>query len=88
MGDGTPGPGRPKGSANKTTTALREALLEAATAAGGDGGLVGYLTQQAIENPTSFLPLLGKVLPLDVKGAGQNGEHVIQVITGVPRADD
>lgn len=64
VGDGTPGPGRPKGRPNKTTTQLKEALLEAATKAGGKGGLVGYLTLQAIENPQSFLPLLGKVLPL------------------------
>lgn len=68
VGDGTPGPGRPKGVPNKTTTQLKEALLEAAAKAGGDGGLVGYLTRQAQENPQSFLPLLGKVLPLQVAG--------------------
>ncbi len=88
VGDGMPGPGRKKGVPNKTTTQLKEALLEAATAAGGKGGLVGYLTTQAMKNPTSFLPLLGKVLPLDVAGPGKNGAHVFQIITGVPRAGD
>lgn len=66
VGDGTPGPGRPKGVPNKTTTVLKEAILQAATEAGGKDGMIGYLKAQAIANPQSFLPLLGKVLPLDL----------------------
>lgn len=72
VGDGTPGPGRPKGVPNKNTTRLKEALLEAASKAGGEDGLVGYLTAQARDNPQSFLPLLGKVLPLQVSGDPEN----------------
>lgn len=60
--------GRPRGAANKTTTLLREAILLAAEQAGGKDGLVGYLATQAVENPQSFLPLLSKVLPLQLKG--------------------
>lgn len=70
VGDGTPGPGRPKGVPNKMTTRLKDAILEAADAAGGRAGLVGYLKQQATENPQSFLPLLGKVLPMQVQHEG------------------
>lgn len=77
MGDGTPGPGRPKGIPNKNTTLLKDALLAAATQAGGKDGLVGYLTEQAIANPQSFLPLLGKVLPLQL--AGHDGGAVKSV---------
>ena len=62
-----PGAGRPKGQPNKTTTSLKEALLLAATAAGG-GDLVAYLTKMAIEQPSSFLSLLGRVLPLQLQG--------------------
>lgn len=69
VGDGTPGPGRPKGLPNKTTTLLKDAILQAATKAGGREGMIGYLTEQAQANPQSFLPLLGKVLPLQVTGA-------------------
>lgn len=64
-----PGPGRPKGSQNKTTTQLKEAILEAAELAGGEDGLVGYLRMLAITNSSSFATLLGKVLPMQVTGA-------------------
>ncbi len=63
------GPGRPKGSPNKLPASVKEAILKAGAAAGGDEGLVGYLQTQARENPTSFLTLLGKVLPLHVSGS-------------------
>jgi len=47
--DGTPGPGRPKGVPNKTTTLLRDAILKAAETAGGGepDGLVNYLVSFA-----------------------------------------
>ena len=56
--------GRKKGSVNKTTALLKDAVLEAAEQAGDKEGMVGYLTTQAIENPAAFMVLLGKVLPL------------------------
>lgn len=70
VGDGTPGPGRPKGVPNKNTTLLKDAILAAAEKAGGKDGLVGYLTTQATANPQSFLPLLGKVMPMQITGEG------------------
>jgi hypothetical protein len=60
--------GRKKGTPNKTTTQLKEAILAAAEQAGGDGGLVNYLHEQARMNPGHFMTLLGKVLPLQVAG--------------------
>jgi len=71
VGDGTPGPGRPKGLPNKTTALLKDAIIQAAIKAGGegeDGGLVGYLVKQANDYPKGFLPLLGKVLPMQITG--------------------
>lgn len=67
VGDGTPGPGRPKGAPNKTTALLKDAILQAATKA-GDGDMVAYLEKQAKETPASFLTLLGKVLPMQLTG--------------------
>jgi hypothetical protein len=72
--------GRAKGTPNKTTALLKDALLMAADMAGGKEGLVGYLLKQAQENPQSFLPLLGKVLPLQVAGDPDN-PLVIHTIT-------
>jgi hypothetical protein len=36
-GDGTPGPGRPKGVPNKATALLKDAILKAGQIAGGGG---------------------------------------------------
>lgn len=69
IGQGKPGPGRPKGLQNRTTTLLKDAILKAATlAGGGEDGLVEYLERQAKDNPGPFLALLGKVLPMQVVG--------------------
>lgn len=65
-------PGRPKGSPNKTTALLKDAILKAAATAGGEGGLEGYLASQALQSPGPFLGLLGKVLPLTLAGDPQN----------------
>lgn len=60
--------GRAKGTPNKTTALLKDAILLAATKAGGKDGLVGYLEIQAAANPGPFLALLGKVLPMQIAG--------------------
>lgn len=66
--------GRVKGTPNKTTATLKEAILAAAVAVGQDGsgkdGLVGYLKRVAIADVKAFAGLLGKVLPLQVTGEG------------------
>jgi hypothetical protein len=62
--------GRTKGTPNKTTALLKDAILKAAEDAGGPGGMVAYLTSQANLNPGPFMALLGKVLPMQVTGDG------------------
>lgn len=71
---GNAGKGRPKGVPNKTTKALKDMILQALNDKGG----VEYLVQQAQDNPTAFLTLVGKVLPLDVN-ANHEGKIVAQV---------
>ncbi|WP_456813667.1 hypothetical protein [Bradyrhizobium sp. USDA 4529] len=55
---------------NKTTTLLKEAILEAATLVGQDGrgkdGLVGYLKMLAVREKAVYARLLEKVLPLQL----------------------
>jgi hypothetical protein len=70
--------GRKKGTPNKTTALLKDAILGAAENAGKGDGMVGYLTAQAVLNPGPFMALLGKVLPMQV--AGEDGGPLQVVI--------
>lgn len=75
--------GRAKGTPNKTTKLLKDAILRAADKAGGKGGLVAYLERQARENPGPFMALLGKVLPLQLAGDATNPLHLVTRIERV-----
>lgn len=59
--------GRKKGTPNKVTGALKDMILTALEGAHPDGS-IAYLRAQASANPTAFLTLVGKVLPLQVAG--------------------
>jgi hypothetical protein len=59
--------GRPKGAKNKMTAQLKDMILTALDQAHEDGG-VAYLKAQASANPTAFLSLVGRVLPLTIGG--------------------
>lgn len=78
---GAGNPGKPRGAVNKTTAALKEAILRAAEDVGEDGegkaGTVGYLRTLARSEPKAFASLLGKVLPLQVTGDGGGPFEVI-----------
>ena len=50
------GKGRPKGSRNKTTAAIKDMLLQALDEAHSEGA-VAYLKQQAAQNPVAFMTL-------------------------------
>jgi hypothetical protein len=74
------GAGRPKGSLNKTTTQLKEAILGALEAAGGKEGSVGYLRRLAIENSSAFASLLGKVLPTTLAADESSGGVPVKMV--------
>lgn len=80
MNRGNAGKGRPKGSPNKATRTIREAVLASFDAVGAED----YLVRQAHENPVAYLSLLGKILPTQVTGA-DGGAAVIHVLTGISR---
>lgn len=65
-GGARPGAGRPKGSLDKGNALIREMVADALNQAGG----VDYLVNQAHEKPVAFLALIGKVLPVQITGAG------------------
>ena len=70
--------GKPKGTRNKATVQLKEAILGALEAAGGPEGSVGYLTRLAIENSSAFASLLGRVLPSTLAADESSGNVKIQ----------
>lgn len=71
-------PGKPKGATSHMTRQLKDMILQALDNAGG----VDYLQQQAHDNPTAFMTLVGKVLPMTVRHSGENGGPVV-IVTGV-----
>lgn len=76
--------GRKKGEPNKNTGQLKEMILTALSDAGG----VAYLVRQAQENPTAFLSLVGKVLPLQVNASVDQNVTITRielVAEGLPK---
>ena len=71
--------GREKGTPNKVTKQLKELILAALDGVGGQG----YLERQAEENPTAFLTLIGRVLPMTVAGDADNPLKVYQKVAFV-----
>ena len=67
---------------DKATKLLKDAILKAAIKAGnqlGEDGLVSYLEAQALKNASSFLTLLGKVLPAELNNNGQQIKTVTKI---------
>ena len=65
--------GRQLGSVNKLNRDIKEMVLGALSDVGGRE----YLAARAIDTPTAFLTLVGKILPLQLvsDGAGSNHLH-------------
>ena len=66
------GNGRPKGSMNKNTKAIKDMILAALDKAGGEE----YLLRQSEENPTAFLTLVGKILPSELNAKVENSGNI------------
>lgn len=77
------GKGRPKGSVNKLTASVKEAIEAAFHGVGGHE----YLMRQANEHPQAFLILLGKIIPAQVHAelTGRNGGPIESVSLDVTK---
>lgn len=86
-------PGKPKGTLNKTTKALKEAILAAGKTVGSEmdpdaeDGLTAYLEDVARNDQKAFCSLLGKVLPMTVTGPN-DGPMEMVVHIGTKPGDD
>lgn len=80
----TRGRGRPKGSPNKTTIEIKEAVLAAFDQLGG----VKYLVKVGQEDPRTFVALLAKILPNEVKADVTSGGQSITFSWGVEQREE
>jgi hypothetical protein len=64
-----PGPGRPKGIPNKSTSLIRDAFVQAFEKRGG----VKALLEWANENPELFYKLCASITPREMNVTGANG---------------
>lgn len=76
VGDGTPGPGRPKGSVNKRTAEAKNAIAEAAELLGGVNRLVEWAKEDPANERAFWATIYPKLIPLQVHGPGEDGEHM------------
>jgi hypothetical protein len=73
-------PGKPKGATNKTTLAAKEMIAQAAEKLGGLPRLVSWAQEDPKNEATFWGSMYPKLLPLQVNGAGPDGEHVFSRI--------
>jgi hypothetical protein len=75
--------GRKKGTPNKTTAVLKSAIMESFDKVGG----VEYLVQVAQEDPKSFLSLLGKLVPSEIKAELSTTDKVVVTVRDFTRTE-
>jgi hypothetical protein len=69
------GRGRPKGSPNKTTKAVKDMILAALDEVGGEA----YFIEQAEKNPTAFMQLISKVMPSQIQADLTSGGEALSL---------
>ena len=82
---GKPGPGRAPGSRSKAVAA-KEAISLAADRLGGVDRLVAWVQEDAKNEQTFWATIYPKLMPLQVKGAGEAGEHLHSITVKFVRA--
>lgn len=74
-------PGKPKGAVNKNTQAAKDAIAQAAAELGGAARLVSWVQEDPANERVFWGTIYPKLLPLQVNGAGENGEHLLSGVT-------
>lgn len=71
------GRGRPKGSKNKTTMTAKAIIEETADALGGAKRLTAWVKENERNERAFWSTIYPRLLPLQVNGPGENGEHTV-----------
>ena len=79
---GKPGPGRPKGSPNKTTAAAKDAIAQAAAELGGTNRIVKWVKEDALNERVFWGTIYPKLIPLQVGGDPKNPLEIFVTIGG------
>ena len=83
IGNGRPGPGRPKGSPNKLTASIKAAIRDAFDELGGVESLVKW----GRKNPDAFYPLWARLAPQEHEVSGRDGGAVQVMVIGGRRIE-
>lgn len=76
--------GRTKGTPNKLTVKVKDAIAQAFDKVGG----VDYLVKLAKDDPKTFCMLVGKIIPLEVTGADGGPIAVTEIRLVAPKGHD
>lgn len=80
VGNGKPGPGRPKGVPNKATSAAKDAIALAAQGLGGTDRLIAWAKEDPKNEATFWGSIYPKLIPVQLSGEGGGPiEHGITV---------
>ena len=71
------GSGRKPGSRNMTSQKLKEIVFKALEQQ--EGGAIGYLKTQAVQEPRAFMALIGKLLPTQITGEDGAPVRITQI---------
>jgi len=74
-------PGKPKGATNKTTTAAKDAIAQAAEALGGAARLVEWAKEDPANERVFWGTIYPKLLPLQLTGEGGGAIQTDNTIT-------
>lgn len=74
------GPGRPKGTPNKTTKAAKDAIADAAESLGGSARLVAWVQEDPANEKAFWTTIYPKLVPVTLSGDAENPLNVVSKV--------
>jgi hypothetical protein len=88
IGKGTPGPGRPKGSLNTRTIAVKDAIARAAEGLGGVDRLIAWAQEDPQNERAFWSSIYPKLLPVQLTGEDGGPVRMVQRVELVALSGD